>query len=102
MSAGPDLRLLQHLVSEEVRRAVADGIAEGGCLSAGDHAARIHKAYPAVGLTRDDIYLDLAEAAARAGVAVELGRPWATSRESRAADRPEAVQVHAIAKSSGR
>jgi hypothetical protein len=96
--ANADLGLLRHLVAEEIRRAVADGIADGGCLSAGDHAARIHNTYPTVGLSADDIYMDIAEAAARAGVALELARPWAVPPAHRKGIRRKEV----AARSSGR
>ena len=66
--------LVQVLVSEEVRRIVADAVGDGGCVSASSAAAQVLKAYPNCGLAEREIADEIALAASRAGVAVEFGR----------------------------
>jgi hypothetical protein len=72
--SGDTANLIGTLVDEEVRRIVADAIRERGCLSVSAAAAQILKTYPQCGLNERELVNSLAMAAARSGVAVELGR----------------------------
>lgn len=62
------------LVSEEVRRVVAEAAKSGRMLSASDTAATILKTYPRCGFNEAEIANEVILKAARAGVAVEIGR----------------------------
>ena len=68
-------RLVRSLVSEEIRRLVADFTEHRGCLQAGRYAAQIARAYPSSGMSSDQIADDIIEAAVRARIVVEMSRP---------------------------
>ena len=68
-----NLKLVQGLVLEEIRRLVAESIEERSCLSSGRSALRIARAYPNCGMTPAEIAEEILRAAIPAGVAVELG-----------------------------
>ncbi len=71
----PDTTLVRRLVSEEIRRMVADYIRAQGCLRSGQHATRIANAFPNSGLTPDQIAEEVLAAAVSSQVAVEIARP---------------------------
>lgn len=62
------------LVIEEMRRRVANTANGGEALSVPASAAEIAQAFPRADLTEDQIASQLLAEAARAGVAVDLGR----------------------------
>ncbi len=70
-----NLKLVQGLVLEEIRRIVAESIEQRSCLSSARSALQIAKAYPNCGMTPTEIAEEILRAAIPAGVAVELGRP---------------------------
>jgi hypothetical protein len=73
MGAGADRpSLIGTLVDEEIRRLVADAIRDGDCLAASVAANQIIRTYPYCGLDERRLVNDIALAAAKAGVAVEL------------------------------
>jgi len=63
------------LVSEEIRRLVAEAIANGGILSTADCAERVMAIYPNCGLSNRRMADAIMLAAAAAGVAVEIAPP---------------------------
>ena len=65
---------IQTLVSEEIRRIVAEAIQDGGMVSSPSVAALINRTYPNSGLTERQIADEVMIAAARSGIAVEIGR----------------------------
>lgn len=65
---------VRELVHEEIRRIVADAIADDEILHVGPAALRLSREYGACGLTPEDIADELALAAVSAGVPMELGR----------------------------
>jgi hypothetical protein len=67
--------LLHILIGEEIDYIVGNAARGRGFLRAGEHAYRIAKAYPNCGLTGRELVDQIAAAAAKAGVAVELNRP---------------------------
>jgi hypothetical protein len=69
----PSGRIIASLISEEIRRVIADAVADGEIIAANRTAADIMRAYPACGLGESDIVNEIVLAAARAGVAVEFG-----------------------------
>jgi hypothetical protein len=69
-----DLRLVQGLVFEEIRRIVAESIEAKSCLDTGRCARRIARAYPNCGFTPAQIADEIVRAAIPAGVAVEFSR----------------------------
>ena len=72
----PDYRIVQTLISEEIRRVVADVIQDAGsCLQAGRCASAIARAYPNCGMTPDQIAEEIVQAAIRARVNVEMSKP---------------------------
>ena len=71
----PDL--IQTLVSEEIRRIVADGIAYGSLVSTSAATSQILRVYPTCGLTKRQIADRIIMAASAAGVAVEFGETTA-------------------------
>jgi hypothetical protein len=72
----PDTRTsVEELVQEEIRRLVADAIEKREILHTGLLAEKIKNTYGDFGSTVEQITLDIATAAARAGVAVEISRP---------------------------
>ena len=71
----PDL--IQTLVSEEIRRIVADGIADGSLVSTSAATSQILRVYPTCGLTKRQITDRIIMAASAAGVAVEFGETTA-------------------------
>ena len=77
---------IETLVSEEVRRMVAEAIRNGTSLSASKCAAEIVKTYPRCGLDEADLANEVMMAAARGGVPVEIG-------ESRAGPRVAAIRL---------
>jgi hypothetical protein len=73
MDAGADRpSLIGTLVDEEIRRLVADAIRDGDCLAASAAADQIIRTYPYCGLDARRLTDDIAMAAAKAGVPVEL------------------------------
>ena len=72
----PNHPLVQALVSEEIRRVVADAIqGTGACLPAGHCASVIARAFPSCELTADQIADEIVEAAIRARINVEISKP---------------------------
>jgi late competence protein required for DNA uptake (superfamily II DNA/RNA helicase) len=72
----PNHQLVQGLVSEEIRRIVADAIqGRGTCLRAARCASLIARAFPNCGLTADQIANEIIEAAIHAGINVEISKP---------------------------
>jgi len=69
----PPSRIIASLISDEIRRVIADGIEDGSIIPANRTAAEIMRAYPTCGLSESDIVNEIALAAARAGVPVEFG-----------------------------
>ena len=61
-------------VLEEVERIVATAVRDGGCISASASAAWVIRIYPDCGLSEREIAEEIILAAAKAGVAVEMGR----------------------------
>jgi hypothetical protein len=62
------------LVTEEIRRMVADAVKHGAMISADECAAQILRTYRGCGLRKGEITNRVMMAAASAGVAVEFGR----------------------------
>lgn len=71
----PDL--IETLVSEEIRRIVADEITGGSFVSASAAAAEILRVYPTCGLTKQQIADRIILAASAAGVPVQIGEATA-------------------------
>ena len=69
----PSSRIIATLISEEIRRLIADAIAEGSSIAVSRMAATIVRAYPTCGLSESDIVNEIALAAARSGVPAEFG-----------------------------
>jgi hypothetical protein len=69
-----DQTVVHSLISEEIRRIVAEAIESGSCLIAGQHVAAITRAYQNARLTPAQLENLLLEAAIRAGVPVEFGQ----------------------------
>ena len=67
--------LVRQLITDEIRRVVADCIANKRCLLTGRYAALIHRAYPNCGLSAADIGEQLLEAALSAKVPVKITKP---------------------------
>jgi hypothetical protein len=65
----------QELVYEEIRRLVADAIENRDILHTGLIARKITKTYGDFGSTAEEIALEVATVAAKAGVPVEISRP---------------------------
>ncbi len=85
----PDHQNLQGLVSEEIRRVVADAIqGRGACLPAGRRASLIARAFPTCGLTADQIANEIVAAAICARVNVEISKPRHELLAKPAWDRP--------------
>ena len=61
-------------VSAEVNRIVAAAKRDGGCISASSSAAWVIRIYPDCGLSEREVAEEIIMAAARAGVAVEMGK----------------------------
>ena len=76
---------IEDLVAEEIRRAVANGVANGGILSIADCVAEIVSIYPNCGFSKRQIADELMMAAAR--IAVEIGPPTHTSHARRSDHR---------------
>jgi hypothetical protein len=66
--------LIETLVLEEIRRVVADAIRDGGCLVASAAASQILRTYKNCGLAEHTLVIQVAMAAAKSGVAVELNK----------------------------
>jgi len=66
---------IQSLVSAEIRRLVAGAIETGSTLPISTCAAAVLHNHPNSGLDRRELEDAIMMAAARAGVAVEIGRP---------------------------
>jgi hypothetical protein len=71
----PDKNLVLQLVTEEIRRSIAEAIEDQECVQSGPLARSIARAYPNCGLSADEISAEIARAASKAGLAVELTRP---------------------------
>jgi hypothetical protein len=65
---------IERLIDEEIRRIVADAVADRGILSASESATQILLAYRGSALSKRKIANRIMMAAARAGVAVEFGQ----------------------------
>jgi hypothetical protein len=65
---------IDRLINEEIRRIVAEAVADGGILSAQKCAAQILRAYRGSALSKTELADRIMMAAASAGVAVEIGR----------------------------
>ena len=74
MSKRAKARSVEATVVDEVRRLVAETVAEGGIMSIADGVARIGAAVPRSGLSKRQIGDELMMAAVAAGIAVEIGR----------------------------
>lgn len=72
---GSVTRFISGLVSEEIRRLVAEAAKSGHMLSAADMAAAILKTYPKCGYDEAEIANEVMLKAAQAGVGVQIGRP---------------------------
>lgn len=70
-----DLTMVEKMVTEEIRRLVADAIEAERCLAVAHCAERIGRAYPNCGRTLDELADEIIRAAISARVAVEMGRP---------------------------
>jgi hypothetical protein len=64
---------IEGLVDEEIRRLVAEAIAEGGTISTAECVAKVKSVYPTCGLSKRTIADMVISAAAAAGIAVEIG-----------------------------
>jgi hypothetical protein len=64
---------IEGLVSKEIRRLVAEAIADGGMLSVANCVARITVVYPNCGISKRQIADEVVMVAAAAGIAVEIG-----------------------------
>jgi len=73
VSAEPAAGHIERLITEEIRRLIADAINDGGIISAPKSAALICHAYNGSGLSQAEIANKLMMAASSAGVAVEFG-----------------------------
>ena len=62
--------VVQTLVSEEIRRIVAEAVGDGMCVSARASAAAIVRTYPNSGMDQAEIIAEIVSAASAAGVAV--------------------------------
>ena len=62
-------------VSEEIKRIVASAKGGAGCISVSESAAWVSRVYPNCGLTERELADQIILAAAKAGVAVEIGKP---------------------------
>jgi hypothetical protein len=71
----PDRSVILQLVTEEIRRSIAEAIEHQECVQSGPLARSIAMAYPNCGLSPDEISAEIARAASKAGLAVELTRP---------------------------
>ena len=69
-----NLKLVQGLVFEEIRRLVAETIADSGCLDSGRSAMSLERAYPNCGMSPAQIAEEILRAAIPAGIAVEFSR----------------------------
>lgn len=68
-------QVVRTLVSEEIRRIVAEAVGDGMCVSARASAVRIMRTYPNSGMSEDEIVGEIGSAAAAAGVVLEDGHP---------------------------
>ena len=66
---------LSRVVAQEIRRIVVNGRSNGRVVSAPEAAALVLATYPRCGLDEADVANEVMMAAAREGVAVEIGRP---------------------------
>ena len=64
---------IQTLLNEEIRRAVAEAIETGSTISSVAVAEQVNRTYPNCGLTENEIADQVMIAAAKSGVAVEIG-----------------------------
>jgi hypothetical protein len=83
--------LVQALVLKAVRRYVADAIRSGSFLSASACAAEIVKAHPHMAINEKAVAEEVAWAAAKAGVPVEIGRRRAPAPARRGGQRMQAT-----------
>ena len=65
---------IARLVTEEIRRVVADAIESGSILSAAVVAAQVSRTYLNCSLTEEEIADQVMMTAAKAGIAVEFGK----------------------------
>ena len=68
-------RFVSGLVTEEIRRVVAEAAKKGQILSAPDTAATILKTYPRCGFDEAELANEVMLKAAQAGIGVQFGRP---------------------------
>lgn len=71
----PTPGFIQALILKAVRQHVAAAIQSRSIISAADCAAEIARTYPACDLDQAELIDEIAYAAAKAGVAVEVGPP---------------------------
>ena len=64
---------IEDLITDEIRRLVAEAIQEGGTLSVAECVEAVTKVYPKTGLSKRYIADEVIMAAAKAGVAIEIG-----------------------------
>jgi hypothetical protein len=78
---------IQTLVSQQIRRMIAEAIRDGDVLSASGCAAKIISTYPNYGLVQSDVAYAVAHAAARMSVPVEMGERQTLTEQSRKRQR---------------
>jgi predicted TIM-barrel fold metal-dependent hydrolase len=71
----PDYRLVRILLAEEIERIVRQSASDGHLLRTGGHAAALASAYPNSGMTLEQLIREIAAAAAKLGIPVEICRP---------------------------
>ena len=82
MSKRAKVRSVETTIAEEVRRLVAEAVAEGSIMSIADGVATIVAAVPRSGLSKRQIGDELMMAAVAAGIAVEIGPSRRTVEKS--------------------
>ena len=70
-----DASIVKGLVTEEIRRLVADVIERGGFIQTGPQATSVVRAYANCGMSADQIAEEILRAAVQARIAVEMSRP---------------------------
>ena len=71
---GAHSTFIEDLITDEIRRLVAEAIQDGGALSVAECVEAVTKVYPKTGLSRRYIADEVIMAGAKAGVAIEIGR----------------------------
>jgi hypothetical protein len=78
--------VIQVLVTEEIRRTVAEAIETGSTISCSAIAAQVSRTYPNNGMTEPQVADEVMIAASKAGVAVEFGQLASMRKPSHAAE----------------